>query len=198
MDILLILVVAVTIGAVVFGVMTLVTGGDPGLRPVEPDSRARPLPTDRPLVEGDIGRVTFDVVWRGYRMDQVDQTLRRMAYDTGYKSELIEVLEAEITALREGRAEDADALASTRAAALGSRPPVADGDHTVSHVAPQKSDDDPGADIAVDLDDLRPGAVRPGDMSDADPSDADPSDAEIDLDRRSGKVPGSDVSKSAS
>lgn len=190
MDILLILVVAVTIGAVVFGVMTLVTGGDPGLRPVEPDSRARPLPTDRPLVEGDIGRVTFDVVWRGYRMDQVDQTLRRMAYDTGYKSELIEVLEAEITALREGRTEDADALASTRAAALGSRPPVAD--HMVSHVAPQESDDDPDGDIEVDLDDLRPGGVRPGDMSEAG------GDADIDLDRHSGKVAGGDISKSAS
>jgi hypothetical protein len=122
MNILLLLVLAVTVGAVVFGVMTLVTGGDPGLRPAETDSRARPLPSDRPLVEGDIGRVTFDTTWRGYRMDQIDQTLRRLAYDIGYKSELIEVLEAEIVALREGRREDADTLAHTRAAALGTRP----------------------------------------------------------------------------
>src|SRR5581483_4128042 len=111
MNIPLLLVIAVTVGAVVFGVMTLVTGGDPALRPTEPDSRARPLPGDRPLVEGDVGKASFDIAWRGYRMDQVDQTLRRLAYDIGYKTELIQVLEAEIAALREGRLDDADVLA---------------------------------------------------------------------------------------
>jgi len=122
MNIPLLLVIAVTVGAVVFGVMTLVTGGDPGLRPTEPDSRARPLPGDRPLVEGDVGKASFDIAWRGYRMDQVDQTLRRLAYDIGYKTELIQVLEAEIAALREGRLDDADVLADARAASLnGSR-----------------------------------------------------------------------------
>ncbi len=116
---LLLIVVALTVGAVVFGVMTLVTGGDPGLAPAEPDERATPLPADRPLVEGDVSRVTFDPTWRGYRMAQVDQTLRRLAYDIGYKSELIQVLEAEVTALREGRLDDADTLARARASALG-------------------------------------------------------------------------------
>ncbi|GAB4048861.1 DivIVA domain-containing protein [Catellatospora paridis] len=118
-NLLLLIVVALTVGAVVFGVMTLVTGGDPGLAPAEPDERATPLPADRPLVEGDVSRVTFDPTWRGYRMAQVDQTLRRLAYDIGYKSELIQVLEAEVTALREGRVEDADTLARARASALG-------------------------------------------------------------------------------
>lgn len=122
MNIPLLLVIAVTVGAVVFGVMTLVTGGDPGLRPAEPDTRARPLPGDRPLLEGDVGKATFDTALRGYRMDQVDQTLRRLAYDIGYKTELIQVLEAEIGALRDGRIEDADVLAHARAASLnGSR-----------------------------------------------------------------------------
>lgn len=118
-NLLLLIVVALTVGAVVFGVMTLVTGGDPGLAPAEPDERATPLPADRPLVEGDVSRVTFDPTWRGYRMAQVDQTLRRLAYDIGYKSELINVLEAEVTALREGRLDDADTLARARASALG-------------------------------------------------------------------------------
>ncbi|GAA1648210.1 DivIVA domain-containing protein [Catellatospora bangladeshensis] len=118
-NVLLLIVVALTVGAVVFGVMTLVTGGDPGLAPAEPDERATPLPADRPLVEGDVSRVTFDPTWRGYRMAQVDQTLRRLAYDIGYKSELIQVLEAEVTALREGRVDDADTLARARASALG-------------------------------------------------------------------------------
>ncbi|GIH11281.1 hypothetical protein Rhe02_93480 [Rhizocola hellebori] len=118
MNIPLILVVALTIGGVVFGVMTLIGGGDPGLRPVDADSRARLLPGDRPLMEGDVSKTRFDLIWRGYRMDQVDQTLRRLAYDIGYKSELIQVLEAEIIALREGRLEDADTLADARAASL--------------------------------------------------------------------------------
>jgi DivIVA domain-containing protein len=118
MNIPLILVVALTIGGVVFGVMTLIGGGDPGLRPVDADSRARLLPGDRPLVESDVSKTRFDLIFRGYRMDQVDQTLRRLAYDIGYKSELIQVLEAEIIALREGRLEDADTLADARAASL--------------------------------------------------------------------------------
>lgn len=118
MNIPLILVVALTIGGVVFGVMTLIGGGDPGLRQADPDSRARLLPGDRPLLENDVSKASFDLALRGYRMDQVDQTLRRLAYDIGYKSELIQVLEAEIVALREGRLEDADTLAEARAASL--------------------------------------------------------------------------------
>jgi hypothetical protein len=50
-------------------------------------------------------------------MVQVDQALRRAAYDIGYKDELIGVLEAEVTALREGRTLDADALRRAREAA---------------------------------------------------------------------------------
>ena len=141
MNILLILVVALTIGAVVFGVMTLIGGGDPGLRPADPDSRARLLPGDRPLVEGDVSKTRFDVAWRGYRMDQVDQTLRRLAYDIGYKSELIQVLEAEIIALREGRLEDADTLADARAASLepGRRDEQEPGDEAMIEFEPPMS-----------------------------------------------------------
>ena len=64
--------------------------------------------------------VRFDTALRGYRMAQVDQALRRAAYDIGYKSELIGVLEAEVTALREGRTADADALRRAREQAGGS------------------------------------------------------------------------------
>lgn len=141
MNVLLLLVIAVTVGAVVFGVMTLVSGGDPGLRQVEPDSRARPLPGDRPLTEGDVSAVTFDLAWRGYRMGQVDRILRRMAYDIGYKSELINVLEAEIAALRDGRLDDADTFASARVAALrGAVAPAQLSHETVTEVAAVEPD----------------------------------------------------------
>ncbi|MEV4761506.1 DivIVA domain-containing protein [Micromonospora chokoriensis] len=113
-QLLLLLVVALTVAAVVFGVTVLVSGRDPGLVAVEPDSQAVALPGTRPLRESDVGAVRFDTGLRGYRMAQVDQAMRRAAYDIGYKSELIGVLEAEVTALREGRTDDADALRQAR------------------------------------------------------------------------------------
>src|SRR5436305_8578602 len=92
-------------------------GRDQGLEPAEPDGRAIPLPTVRPLTESDITQLRFDTAARGYRMDQVDQALRRVAYDIGYKEELIGVLEAEVSALRAGDQDEADALRQAREAA---------------------------------------------------------------------------------
>ncbi|WP_406077476.1 DivIVA domain-containing protein [Micromonospora sp. NBC_00858] len=118
-QLLLLLVVALTVAAVVFGVTVLVSGRDPGLAPAEPDSQAVPLPGTRPLRESDVGSVRFDTALRGYRMAQVDQAMRRAAYDIGYKAELIGVLEAEVIALREGRTTDADALRQAREQSAG-------------------------------------------------------------------------------
>ncbi|GAA3739070.1 hypothetical protein GCM10022225_22630 [Plantactinospora mayteni] len=117
-QVLLLLVVALTVAAVVFGVTVLVTGSDSGLGTAEPDGRAVPLPGNRPLLETDVGEVRFDLALRGYRMAQVDHALRRTAYDIGYKDELIGVLQAEVTALREGRLDDAEVLRRAREAAL--------------------------------------------------------------------------------
>jgi DivIVA domain-containing protein len=117
-QLLLFIVVALVVAAIVFGVTVMMSGGDSGLTPVEPDGRAVPLPSDRPLGEDDITQTQFDTAWRGYRMAQVDQALQRAAYDIGYKGELISVLEAEVTALREGRQTDADALRRAREAAI--------------------------------------------------------------------------------
>ncbi|MGW3618374.1 DivIVA domain-containing protein [Micromonospora arida] len=113
-QLLLLVVVALTVAAVIFGVTVLVSGRDPGLVPAEPDSQAVALPGTRPLRESDVGAVRFDTGLRGYRMDQVDQAMRRAAYDIGYKSELIGVLESEVIALREGRTDDADVLRQAR------------------------------------------------------------------------------------
>lgn len=114
--------VALTVGAVIFGITVLLTGDDPGLRRVDPDTGAAPLPTDRPLVEGDFAAVRFDTAARGYRMAQVDAALRRAAYDVGYKDELVRVLQAEVDALRAGRLPEAETLRRTREAALAQRP----------------------------------------------------------------------------
>jgi DivIVA domain-containing protein len=114
---LLVLVVVLVVGGLIYGVVSLLSGDDPGLVPAEPDGRARPLPNDRSLREDDLKEIRFDVALRGYRMSQVDRMLRRVAYDLGYKDEMIAVLEAEVAALREGRLEDAELLRKAREAA---------------------------------------------------------------------------------
>ncbi|WBB77670.1 DivIVA domain-containing protein [Micromonospora sp. WMMD882] len=150
-QLLLLLVVALTVAAVVFGVTVLVTGRDPGLAPVEPDGRAVPLPGGRPLAEPDIGGVRFDTALRGYRMDQVDQAMRRAAYDIGYKSELIEVLEAEVDALRDGRAAEAEKLRETRLSAAATATPVTP-DATGETATGETATDVPGKTATVDGD----------------------------------------------
>jgi DivIVA domain-containing protein len=121
---LLLIAVVLTVGAVVFGITVLVTGEDQGLGAVEPDGRAVPLPANRPLVEEDVQQLRFDAAVRGYRMSQVDAALRRAAYDIGYKEELINVLEAEVAALRSGRFPDAEVLRRARDAAVAPLPPA--------------------------------------------------------------------------
>ena len=141
----LFIVVALVVAAIVFGVTVMMSGGDSGLTPVEPDGRAVPLPSDRPLGEDDIVRTRFDTAWRGYRMAQVDQALQRAAYDIGYKGELIGVLEAEVSALRDGRLADADALRRAREAAVApveTAGPTAEGPLVEDDVVPP--DDLPG------------------------------------------------------
>ena len=113
---------AIVVAAIAYGVAWVITGRDNGLETEEPDGRSLPLPTSRPLTEADIAGTRFESAFRGYRMDQVDAALRRAAYDTGYKQELISVLEMEIEALRDGRTEDADALRDARAGAAGQTP----------------------------------------------------------------------------
>lgn len=116
-QLLILLAVALVAAALAWGVAVLLLGRDQGLDPAEPDGRAIPLPTARPLTEADFGTLRFDTTVRGYRMAQVDQAVRRAAYDVGYKEELIGVLEAEVAALRHGRLDEAEALRQAREAA---------------------------------------------------------------------------------
>ena len=157
-QLLILLAVALVAAALAWGVAVLLLGRDPGLEPAEPDGRAIPLPTARPLTESDIGTLRFDTGARGYRMVQVDQALRRAAYDIGYKEELIGVLEAEVAALREGRTEDAETLRRAREAAQRPRtgPPVD---------APQPDAVQPDS---LQPDDPQPDAPEPDDAVDTD------------------------------
>jgi DivIVA domain-containing protein len=124
-QLLLFIVVALVVASILFGVTVMLSGNDSGLNPVEADGRSVLLPSDRPLGEEDIVRTRFDTALRGYRMNQVDSALQRAAYDIGYKGELIGVLEAEVSALREGRLADADVLRRAREAAIAPAAPAA-------------------------------------------------------------------------
>jgi DivIVA domain-containing protein len=151
-QLLLFIVVALVVAAIVFGVTVMMGGGDPGLTPVEPDGRALPLPSDRPLGEEDVFRAKFDTAVRGYRMSQVDQALQRAAYDIGYKTELIGVLEAEVAALREGRVTDADTLRRAREAAIAPTPetPAPDAVETPIDITPELVADPAGKTAKTD------------------------------------------------
>ena len=52
-------------------------GGNPGL--AEPDPRLPPVLLPEQVQPEDIGRLRFSVALRGYRMDQVDAVLARLA-----------------------------------------------------------------------------------------------------------------------
>ncbi len=153
---LLVLVVAIVAAAIVFGVVTLISDGSSGLQPAEPDSRARPLPGGRPLAESDLAAVRFDTAVRGYRMDQVDQALRRTAYDIGYKDELIGVLRAEVEALRDGRREEADELARAREAATAAAP------GEPGTVEPGTAEPDDGAAVVSEAGVIEAGVIEVG------------------------------------
>ncbi|GAA0938366.1 DivIVA domain-containing protein [Virgisporangium aurantiacum] len=136
MTLLYVLLGALVVGAVAFGVAVLVTGSDPGLAADVPEGSSVPLPGHRPLAEQDFQALRFDTGLRGYRMSQVDSALRRAAYDVGYKTELVAVLEAEVAALREGRQDDADELQKARLAALG------EADKRVAEAAEEPAEDE--------------------------------------------------------
>lgn len=73
----------VVIAAVTLAVLSSGDGtGAPatgGLRDVEPDRPADPLPLERPLAPADLIRVRLPVAPRGYRMAEVDDVLDRVA-----------------------------------------------------------------------------------------------------------------------
>jgi DivIVA domain-containing protein len=189
-QLLLFIVVAVVVAAIVFGVTVMLGGGDSGLTPVEADGRAIPLPSDRPLGEDDIDHTKFDVAWRGYRMAQVDQALQRAAYDIGYKGELIGVLEAEVTALREGRLADADVLRRAREAAIApAAVPPADG--AASDAADEAVVE--GAVVEITVTPAYPSAADPAPV---DPAEVEPAPAEAvaekPADEPAVEVPGDD------
>ncbi|MGH8876103.1 MAG: DivIVA domain-containing protein, partial [Stackebrandtia sp.] len=129
MEFVLVLLALALSAAIAFGIVVLVTGTDPGLVSLA-DGVPPLLPSDRPLAEKDVLAAKFDTGLRGYQTSQVDDALSRLAYDVGFKDELIKVLASEVTALRDGRTEEADSLRQARERALGEADEAVDAEET--------------------------------------------------------------------
>lgn len=88
------LVVLLLLLAVIAGIAVVAAGRGDGLAAAEPDrsplGALPPGPLDRPTVEG----LRFSMALRGYRMDEVDAALERLATE-------IEVRDARIAALEQ-------------------------------------------------------------------------------------------------
>lgn len=64
---------------VLFGVTLLATRRVPLMVAAHPDRPPMELPSDQPLDAEDVAAVRFAVALRGYRMDEVDMVLDRLA-----------------------------------------------------------------------------------------------------------------------
>lgn len=140
MEFALVALAVLTAGGLAFAIVALTTGDDPGLTSAAGDDKATQLPADRPLEESDVVDARFDTGLRGYRTTQVDTALARLAYDVGFKDELVRVLAAEVAALRAGREAEADRLAQLRRQALGESPQPAESE--AARGGDEKSGDD--------------------------------------------------------
>jgi DivIVA domain-containing protein len=81
---------ALIVGAVAFGVVALVTGRAEPLADMPPDRT--PGPPEGPLRPEDVAAARFDLAFRGYRMDQVDALLDRVAAEVAARDEEIAML----------------------------------------------------------------------------------------------------------
>ena len=159
MQFFLVLVSVVLAAGIAFAIVVLVTGRDPGL--AGPDRQPVALPVDRPLSETDISATRFDTGARGYRTTQVDEVLARVAYDVGFKDELIKVLAGEVAALRDGRLAEADKLRQVRRRALGDEPAgTAEGVPGGDRIDTDPVDEEPSREERADADRVDEGTGR--------------------------------------
>ena len=89
----LLAVVVAAIGVwIAFAIAVWATGKDT----LRDDSLAEPPAFDdgEPVGEADVAAVRFDTGLRGYRTDQVDAVLRRLAWEIGRRDERIAELES--------------------------------------------------------------------------------------------------------
>jgi DivIVA domain-containing protein len=100
-------VVVAAIGVwIAFSIVVWATGQD-GLRDEEAEETPAGLDGEGPVTEAQVGSLRFDTGLRGYRMDQVDAALHRLAWEIGRRDEMLAALEKELAGVeRSGADED--------------------------------------------------------------------------------------------
>jgi DivIVA domain-containing protein len=91
----LLVVEVVVVAAIIFVVGALAVGRLDRMAPMPRDSVPDGLPAG-PLAADDMSGIRFDLAFRGYRMDQVDLVLARLAAELAHR-------DAEIDRLRAGQ-----------------------------------------------------------------------------------------------
>ena len=124
----------VVVGAIVFAVAALAMGRFDPMSTVRPDSRARPLP-DGEIHAGDVDRVRFGLVLRGYRMAEVDEVLRRLATELALRDEELSRRDEELEHLASFVRADGSVGAAAPAPAPGRMGPGANGRDVVRREA---------------------------------------------------------------
>ncbi len=100
-------VVVAAIGVwIAFSIVVWATGQD-SLRDAGPDEAPAGLGEDGPVTEAGVGALRFDTGLRGYRADQVDAAVNRLAWEIGRRDERLAELERELAG--EERADEAEA-----------------------------------------------------------------------------------------
>ncbi|MCH7232457.1 DivIVA domain-containing protein [Glycomyces sp. L485] len=93
-------VVVAAIGVwVAFAIVVWATGED-GLRDDAPEGPPPGLGEEGPVTESSVAALRFDTGLRGYRTDQVDAALHRLAWEVGRRDERVEELERELAAAK--------------------------------------------------------------------------------------------------
>ena len=82
----------VVAAVVVFGVAAIAMGYGGSITHFRPDWPGSPLPSDRTLRSNDVSSVRFSLALRGYRMDEVDTALDRLAAEIAERDARIEQL----------------------------------------------------------------------------------------------------------
>ena len=109
--------------AVLGGVAVVAAGRGQGLSPAEPDRPDVAVPEDRPLDKRDVDQLRFSVGLRGYRMDEVDDVLDRLAADLAERDDRIAELEARIGGGERGASANPPRHAAAAAEPLTPEPP---------------------------------------------------------------------------
>ncbi|WP_051325436.1 DivIVA domain-containing protein [Glycomyces tenuis] len=105
-------VVVAAIGVwIAFSIVVWATGRD-GLQDDEAEGAPPGLDEEEAVTEEKVGSLRFDTGLRGYRMDQVDAALNRLAWEIGRRDEMLAELEKELAGVERSGADEGEAPAA--------------------------------------------------------------------------------------